>query len=112
MLRRIPELMVKGKPVGVLFTEEKGEDTALIYCELIQRARFGESFIIRNQGCSVGAFVLGDTEISPEEYYYTSKRYSSRGAAKKAVSNLHRLARRGSIKITPYSGDDFDVLIL
>ena len=70
MLRYIPRLMENGKPVGILFTEEKGDESALLYCELIQKARFGESFLIKNQGCTVGAFVLGETEISPENYYF------------------------------------------
>lgn len=113
MLRYIPELMNKGKPVSVLFTEEEGNDSDLLYCELIQRARHGESFLVKSQSCSVGAFVLGDTETSPEDYYFSSKRYSSRDAAKTAVSGLSRLAKReSSIKITPYSGGNFDVLLL
>lgn len=113
MLRHIPELMNKGKPVSVLFTEEEGNDSDLLYCELIQKARYGESFLVKSQGCSVGAFVLGDTEISPEDYYFSSKRYDSRDAAKTAASGLCRLAKRErSIKITPYSGGDFDVLLL
>lgn len=113
MLRHIPELMNKGKPVNVLFTEEEGNDSGLLYCELIQRARYGESFLVKSQGCRVGAFVLGDTETSPEDYYFSSKRYSSRDAAKTAVSGLCRLTKRGrSINITPYSGEVFDVLLL
>ena len=113
MLYHIPELMNKGKPVSVLFTREEGNDSDLLYCELIQKARYGESFLVKSQGCSVGAFVLGDTETSPEDYYFSSKRYSSRNAAKTAVSGLCRLTERGSsIKITPYSGGDFDVLLL
>lgn len=105
--------MDKGKPVSVLFTEEEGEQSSLFYCELIQKARFGESFLIKNQGCSAGAYVLGETEITPEEYYYKSGRYSDRSAAERAVSNLSRLARKGkSIKLSPYSGGDFDILLL
>lgn len=113
MLRHIPELMNKGKPVSILFTEEEGNDSDLLYCEMIQKARYGESFLVKSQGCSVGAFVLGDTETSPENYYFSSKRYSSRDAAKTAACGLCRLAkRRRSTKITPYSGGDFDVLLL
>jgi uncharacterized protein (DUF169 family) len=112
-LRHIPELMDKGRPVSVLFTEEKGNDSDLLYCELVQRARYGESFLVKSQGCSVGAFVLGDTETSPEDYYFSSNRYGSRNAAKTAASGLCRLTKKGcSIKITPYSGGDFDVLLL
>ncbi len=113
MLFHLPGLMDRGKPVSVLFTEEKGKDSALLYCELIQKARFGESFLIQNQGCRVGAYVLGETGISPEDYYYTSGRYADKNAAKNAASNLYRLAKRAnSIKIAPYSGGDFDVLLL
>jgi uncharacterized protein (DUF169 family) len=105
--------MNTGKPVSVLFTEEEGNYSDLLYCELIQKARYGESFLVKSQGCSVGAFVLGDTEKSPEDYYFSSKRYGSRDAAKTAASGLCRLAKKGrSIKITPYSGKDFDVLLL
>lgn len=113
MLHHICGLMDKGKPVSVLFTDEEGEDSTLLYCELIQKARFGESFLIKNQGCKAGAYVLGETETSPQEYYYSTKRYKDRNAAKSAAANLHRLKeRRGSIKISPYSGGDFDILIL
>ncbi|MCZ7370914.1 MAG: DUF169 domain-containing protein [Candidatus Methanoperedens sp.] len=105
--------MGSGKPVAVLFTEEEGIESALLYCELIQKARSGESFFIKNQGCSVGAYVLGETEKSPGDYYYSSGRYRDEEAIKRAVSNLNRLSRKGtSIKITPYSGEDFDILIL
>ncbi len=113
MLRSIPALMDSGNPVAVLFTEQEGEQIPLLYCELIQKARFGESFLIKSQGCRVGAYVLRETEISPEDYYSGSKRYKNRTAAKRAVSALPRITRRrNSIKITPYSGGDFDVLIL
>ena len=113
MLHYIPRLMENGKPVGILFTEEEGGKSTHLYCELIQKARFGESFIIKNQGCAVGSFVLGETEISPENYYFESKRYSNRTAAKRAVDALARAVKRGSsIKISPYLGADFDVLLL
>ncbi len=105
--------MDKGKPVSVLFTDEEGEKSTLLYCELIQKARFGEAFLIKNQGCKVGAYVLGETEDTPLDYYYNSKRYKDKNAAKAAVAGIHRLDRKGkSIRITPYSGGDFDILIL
>lgn len=105
--------MDKGKPVGVLLAEEEGEASSLLYCELIQRARFGESFLIKNQGCKVGAYVLGETETSPEDYYYKTRRYNDKKAASHAVANLKRLTKKAkSIKISPYSGEDFDVLLL
>ncbi|VVB88924.1 putative ArCR [uncultured archaeon] len=113
MLRHIPALMDKGKPVSVLFTEEDGESSDLMYCELIQEARFGKSFLVRNQGCKVGAYVLKEIELSPEDYYYTTGRYRDRNAARRAVTNLSRLKKKPkSIKITPYQGEDFDILIL
>jgi len=113
MLHNITGLMDRGKPVSVLFTEEEGKETPLLYCELIQKARFGESFLIKNQGCRVGAYVLGETETSPEGYYHSSKRYKNRDAAKRAAQSLRRLVGESkSIRITPYSGGDFDVLIL
>ncbi len=112
MLRHIPALMDRGRPVSVLFTNEVGEQSAFLYCELIQKARFGESFLIKNQGCRVGAYVLGETEISPEDYYYNSKRYKDRNAVKSAAAGLRRLTKKSSIKITPYSGEEFDILLL
>ncbi len=105
--------MDKGKPVSVRFTDEEGGGSTLLYCEIIQKARLGESFLIKNQGCRVGAYVLGETETSPADYYYSSKRYKDRNAAKGAAANLKRLAKKGkSIKISPYSGGNFDVLLL
>lgn len=105
--------MDKGSPVSVLFTGEDGERSSLLYCEIIQKARFGESFIIKTQGCKVGAYVLGETETGPEEYYSRTKRYKDRDAAKNAALGLRRLGKKGcSIKITPYSGEYFDILIL
>ena len=113
MLKNIPVLMDGGKPVSVVFTKEQGEDTDLLYCELIQKARFGESFLIREQGCSVGAYVLGDNENPPGDYYYESGRYSDRTAAGKAASSLHRMAKKsGAMRISPYPDGEFDILIL
>jgi len=105
--------MDKGSPVSVLFTGETGLDYSLLYCEMIQKARYGESFQVRAQGCKVGAYVLGENGTSPEDYYFDSGRYKNKQAAKRAVYSLHRLEKRaGSMKITPYSGEDFDILIL
>ncbi len=113
MLRHIPGLMDKGTPVSLRFTGENGEDSSLLYCELIQKARHGESFLVRTQGCKVGAYVLGESGTSPEDYYFDSGRYRNKPAAKRAVSSLHRLKnRKSSMKITPYNSGDFDILIL
>jgi|SRR5450759_3286668 len=109
----IQALMDKGTPVSVLFSEEEGEVSPDLYCKLIQRARFGESFLIKNQGCRVGAYVLGDSEITPLDYYYESKRYSNMDTARTAVENLYRITTKGrSIKITPFSGEKFDIMLL
>ena len=105
--------MEKGRPVSVLFTDEDGEPSLQLYCELIQRARFGESFLIKNQGCRVGAYVLGDTKITPLDYYYESKRYANIDAARTATENLYRIKTKGrSIKIAPFTGENFDIIIL
>jgi uncharacterized protein (DUF169 family) len=105
--------MDKGSPVCLRFTGENGEDSSILYCELIQKARFGESFLVRTQGCNVGAYVLGETGKSPEDYYFDSGRYRNRPAAKRAVSSLHRLEKRQtSMKIAPYRGEHFDILLL
>ena len=113
MLRNIPGLMDKGSPVSLRLTAEVGETSSLLYCELIQKARYGESFLVSTQGCKVGAYVLGETGTRPEDYYFDSGRYRNKPAAKRAVSSLHRLEKRQtSMKIAPYSGEDFDILIL
>ena len=113
MLRYIPGLMDKGSPISVLFTGEIGSDSPLLYCEMIQKARYGESFQVRAQGCKVGAYVLGETGTSPEDYYFDSGRYRNRPAAKRAVSSLQRLEKRQtSMKIAPYTSGDFNILIL
>lgn len=105
--------MEKGKPVSILFCNDPGTETPILYCELTHRARYGDSIIITNQGCRVCEYVLGNTENTPEEYYYNSGRYRNREATSNAVSSLKRLKRGGgSIKISPYSGEKFDILIL
>jgi len=109
----IAGLMEKGKPVSIIFSAEHGKETHLLYCELIQKARNGESFLITNQRCRVCEYVLGNIETAPLEYYYRSGRYKTMEATTNAVSSLNRLERNGcSIRITPYSGEKFDILIL
>ena len=72
-----------------------------------------QNFQVRTQGCKVGAYVLGETRTSPGDYYFDSGRCSNKPAAKRAVSFLQRLEnRKSSIKIVPYKGGDFDILIL
>ncbi|MCX9083797.1 MAG: DUF169 domain-containing protein [Candidatus Methanoperedens sp.] len=109
----IQALMEKGAPVSILFTDEEGEPSLHLFCELIQKARSGESFLIKNQGCRVGAYVLGDTEKTPLDYYYGSKRYANLDAARTATQNLYRITTKGrSIKIAPFTGESADILIL
>jgi uncharacterized protein (DUF169 family) len=113
MFSNILALVDRGAPVSVLFSDEEGELSPDLYCELIQRTRSGESFLIKNQGCRVGAYVLGDTEITPLDYYYESKRYSNMDAARTATENLQRIIKKGrSIKIAPFTGDKFDIMLL
>jgi len=105
--------MDNGKPVSITLTDEKGDDSEYLYCELIQKARFGESFIIKSQRCKIAEFVFRNTEKAPIDYYFDSKRYIDRNTAKKAVENLSRFDKKPkSIKISPYHNGYFDVLIL
>jgi uncharacterized protein (DUF169 family) len=109
----IRALMDKGAPVSVLFSDEDGEVSPDLYCELIQMARSGESFLIKHQGCRVGAYVLGDSEITPLDYYYESKRYANKESARTATENLYRITTKGiSIRIAPFKGENFDILLL
>lgn len=113
MITNIPNLMEKGKPVSILFCKDPGAKTDLLYCELTYKARYGESFLITGQGCRVCEYIFGNTEITPEEYYLSTGRYKNRDAAKNAVSSLKRIKRKGySIKIAPFTGEKFDILIL
>ncbi len=105
--------MDKGAPVSVLFIDEVASRSPMLYCELIQRARYGESFLVRGQRCVVGAYVLRETEIMPVDYYYDSGRYENLNAARTAIESLRRTSLKGkSIRITPLSEEKFDVLIL
>lgn len=108
--------MEKGNPVSILISNEKGMESPLLYCELVHKARYGESFIITSQGCRVCEYIFCNTQNSPEDYYIRTGRYKNRKAASNAVSSLKRFEINGrSIRITPFKGDKgekFDVLIL
>jgi uncharacterized protein (DUF169 family) len=113
MFSNIQALMDKSAPVSVLFSDEEGEVFPDLYCELIRRARSGESFLVKKQGCPVGAYVLGDTDIMPSDYYYRSGRYTNMDAARTATENLYRITTKGrSIKIAPFTGEKFDIMLL
>ena len=105
--------MEKGNPVSILISNEKGTENPLLYCELVHKARYGESFIITSQGCSVCEYVFCNTGNSPADYYNSTGRYKNHEAASNAVSSLKRFEINGrSIRITPFKGEKFDVLIL
>ena len=105
--------MDKGAPVCVLFTDDEAEGSQFLYCELIQKARYGESFLVKGQGCKVGAYVLGEIETSPVDYYSGSGRYKNIEAARTATEGLVRNPeKRKTMKIAPYSGGEFDIILL
>ena len=111
----IVSLMDSGEPVCITFEDENGQDSELLYCEIVQKARYGESFLVDKQRCSAGEYVLGATEKSPADYYLHSGRYANREIAEKAASALPRVKRNyTSIRIEPLSHNagNFDVLLL
>ncbi len=138
---RYPELsrlMESGEPVCVTFetqmtseeetrgkeaeekTAEEGnekfpEKSCFLFCELVQKARMGEMFLVSGQGCSPGDYVLGLSEKSPASYYLNSGRYRNSQAAENAATSLPKLKKKFSyIRIEPLSlnAGKFDVLIL
>lgn len=104
-----------GEPVCVTFNEHAdGEPSDLLYCEMIHKARHGESFSVKAQGCPVGAYVLGVSDDAPHEYYLKSGRYVDMQSARRAANSLPRVVKPyRSIKIEPLSGNKgiFDILI-
>ncbi len=94
---------------------EKAEKSDFLFCELVHKARFGETFRISGQRCSPGDYVLGLSEENPAAYYLKSGRYRDAEAAEKAALALPRLEKKFcSIRVEPLSRnrDGFDVLIL
>jgi uncharacterized protein (DUF169 family) len=111
----IEALMEKGEPVCISLCEEEGENSEMLYCELIHLARNGESFLIEDQRCRPGKFILGVSENSPADYYLKSNRYKDEETARKAVDSLPRIEREyRSLKIEPLekNNGEFDVLLL
>lgn len=95
--------------------EKFPENSSLLFCELVQKARMGEEFLVSGQRCSPGDYVLGLSEKSPAAYYLNSGRYKDLRAAENAALSLPRLKKRFcSIRIEPLSLNkgSFDVLIL
>lgn len=95
--------------------EKFPEKSCFLYCELVQKARMGEEFLVSGQSCSPGDYVLGFSEKSPAAYYLNSGRYRNSQAAENAAFSLPRLKKRFCfIRIEPLSLNKgcFDVLIL
>jgi len=115
-IENILALMDIGYPVGIKFTQtDPTTQTNRLFCELIQQARQGKTISFSEQGCPVGAYVLGRDAPRPEEYYFNSGRYSSKEAAVRAAEALPRLkAPYSSIQLFPLTGNtpDFDVMLL
>jgi uncharacterized protein (DUF169 family) len=105
--------MESGNPVSILIFNQQGMQSPLLYCELVHKARYGESFIIKSQGCNVCEYVFCNTQNPPGDYYNRTGRYKDRKATSNAVSSLRRFEIKGrSLRITPFTGEKFDVLIL
>lgn len=95
--------------------EKSPEKSCLLFCELVQKARIGEEFLVSGQSCSPGDYVLGFSEKSPAAYYLNSGRYKDLKAAESAALSLPRLQKRFCfIRVEPLSLNkgSFDVLIL
>lgn len=121
----IVKLMDEGEPVCVTFTDrsnisgnldsEISADSELLFCEMVQKARYGEAFNVEKDRCPVGNYILGKTNELPFEYYLKSRRYKDRTAAYRASKSLPRISKPyKSIRIEPLSinKEQFDVLIL
>lgn len=116
MYDRLKALMGRGYPVGIKFgLETAAPREEALFCELVQRARMGESVFFSGQGCPVGSFVLGWSESDPAEYYFRSGRYKTKAAASKAAGSIPRLKiKAGCIHLFPLKAGalDFDAVIL
>ncbi|MDD4331357.1 MAG: DUF169 domain-containing protein [Methanosarcinaceae archaeon] len=113
----IEALMEAGEPVCISFEagKEASEASSLLFCEMVRKAGFGESFRVSSQRCLAGAYVLGLSEIPPSEYYLKSGRYLDQNTAEKAALGLPRIQRKYRfIKIEPLSKNcgKFDLLLL
>lgn len=95
--------------------EKFPEKSHFLFCELVQKARMGEAFLISGQSCSPGDYVLGFSEKNPAAYYLSSGRYKDSQAAENAALSLPRLKKKFCfMRIEPLSLNKgrFDVLIL
>lgn len=111
-------MMDMGCPVGVKFiANEPAPHDNRFFCELVQHARCGESIHFSEQGCPVGAYVLGSDMPRPDEYYFNSGRYLDRESAARAASSLPIFnGHNSSIQISPIielrDPVDFDIILL
>ena len=116
ILPNISSLMDIGEPVCVTFNERaNSEPSDLLYCEMVHKARYGESFSVSTQSCPVGEYVLGVSDNTPHEYYLKSGRYIDIQTARRASESLPRVVKPyRSIKIEPLFENNgaFDALIL
>ncbi|WP_406655657.1 DUF169 domain-containing protein [Methanolobus sp. ZRKC2] len=111
----IRSMIDSGEPVCITFEDSEGDSSELLYCEIVQKARYGESFLIDRQRCSAGEYILGRTSRSPADYYLRSGRYADMETAATAVASLPRLRKEfASIRIEPLSVNkgEFDVLMV
>lgn len=111
----IAALMEEGRPVCITLCRDEGETSDLLYCELVHRARYGESFLVKDQGCRPGKYILGFSDESPADYYLKSNRYHDRETARRAVASLPRIKKDyKSLKLEPLERNkgEYDVLLL
>jgi uncharacterized protein (DUF169 family) len=111
----IEALIDEGEPVCITLCQDEGETSDLLYCELVHKARSGESFHIEHQRCMPGDYILGISETSPVDYYLKSNRYKDMETAQKAAISLPRIEKVfRSIRIEPWkeNKEKFDVLLL
>jgi uncharacterized protein (DUF169 family) len=112
----ILELMETGYPVAIrLVKDAASSQTDMLFCELVQSARNGDKITFSEQGCPVGAYVLGQNAPRPDDYYYRSGRYKDRESAVEAARSLPRLVKSfSSIQLFPLtkSSDRYDILLL
>ncbi|WP_410807912.1 DUF169 domain-containing protein [Methanohalobium sp.] len=117
--------MDEGEPVCVTFTYHSdisgnldskiSADSELLFCEMVQKARYGGVFNVEKDGCPVGNYVLGKTNEPPFEYYLKSGRYKNRTAAYRASKSIPKISKPyKSVWIEPLSINkgQFNVLIL
>jgi len=90
----IMDIMHDGVPVCISFENEiEGDKNSnLLFCEMVQKARYGEKFLISSQKCRIAEYIFnGGTP--PYNYYLKSNRYSCMDAAKQAIDSFPSLVK-------------------